>query len=73
VIALVGNKSDIAALTGYKRKVTKEQAEKFALENNLVWVGESSAQKNTNVKELFDILLEEIYKVQSKLIADGKK
>lgn len=54
VIALVGNKADVATLTGYKRKVTAQEAQEFAKENNLMWVGESSAQKNLNVKEIFE-------------------
>ncbi len=49
VIALVGNKSDSATLATYKRKVTLNDAKKFAEENNLIFVGESSAQMNVNV------------------------
>jgi hypothetical protein len=30
VIALVGNKVDVATLTGYKRKVTMQEAQDFA-------------------------------------------
>jgi hypothetical protein len=43
VIALVGNKADIAILTGYKRKVTMQEACDFAKDNKLIWLGESSA------------------------------
>ena len=49
VIGLVGNKSDQAALAPYKRKVTLEDAQKFAQEHHLLFIGESSAQKNINV------------------------
>ena len=58
VIALVGNKSDSATLATYKRKVTLNDAKKFAEENNLIFVGESSAQTNVNVNEVFDALYE---------------
>jgi hypothetical protein len=61
VIALVGNKADVASLTGYKRKVTMQEASDFSKENKLIWVGESSAQKNQNVKEIFETLFEEIF------------
>ena len=58
VIALVGNKSDSATLATYKRKVTLNDAKKFAEENNLIFVGESYAQMNVNVNEVFDALYE---------------
>jgi hypothetical protein len=38
--------------------VSKEAAEKFARENNLIFVGESSALANQNIKDLMDALLE---------------
>ena len=61
VIALVGNKSDSATLATYKRKVTLNDAKKFAEENKLIFVGESSAQMNVNVCEVFDALYESKY------------
>ena len=54
----MGNKSDSATLATYKRKVTLNDAKKFAEENNLIFVGESSAQMNVNVSEVFDALYE---------------
>ena len=60
VIGLVGNKADVATLTGYKRKVTMQEAADFAKENKLIWIGETSAQKNQNVKEIFEELFESI-------------
>jgi hypothetical protein len=44
-----------------KREVPKELAEKFARENNLIFVGESSSQNNLNIKEVMDALLESKY------------
>jgi hypothetical protein len=43
VIALVGNKCDMPILAPQKRKVSKEEARKFADDNGLIFVGESSA------------------------------
>lgn len=50
-----------------------QEAIDFAKDNQLIWVGESSAQKNQNVKEVFESLFEKIYQVQSKLVEEGKK
>lgn len=43
-------------------------AEKFARDNNLIFVGESSALSNQNIKEVMDALYEKIYMVQNDLI-----
>ena len=61
----------------------REVAEKFARDNNLIFVGESSALSNQNIKEVMDALLESmflllltsigIYLVQNELIKKGKK
>ena len=51
----------MAILTGYKRKVTMQEAADFAKENKLIWIGETSAQKNQNVKEIFEELFESIF------------
>jgi hypothetical protein len=60
-------------------------AEKFARENNLIFVGESSSLANQNNREVMDALLESnyfatalthylgIYMVQSELVKKGKK
>lgn len=58
VIALVGNKSDLATLAPHKRQVRTEDALKFATENNLLFIGESSAQNNVNIKDVMDNLFE---------------
>ena len=54
VIALVGNysvlryilgsKADILQVNPSKRQVPRDMAEKFARDNNLIYIGESSAQ-----------------------------
>lgn len=53
--------------------MTKEAAEKFARENSLLFIGESSALSNQNINEVMDALLERIYLVQNELIKKGVK
>ncbi|EJU02820.1 GTP-binding protein RAB5 [Dacryopinax primogenitus] len=49
VIALCGNKSDLAA----RRQVSQEEAQKFAEEEGLMWC-ETSAKTGEGVNEIFD-------------------
>ena len=51
VIALCGNKSDLAA----RRQVTQEEAQKYAEEEGLRW-GETSAKTGEGVAEIFTAL-----------------
>jgi hypothetical protein len=39
----IGSKSDILTVNPAKRQVPRDLAEKFARENNLIFIGESSA------------------------------
>lgn len=48
IIALCGNKSDLAA----RRQVTQEEAKKYAEEEGLMW-GETSAKSGEGVTEIF--------------------
>lgn len=73
VIALVANKTDVLHVNIKKREVSKELAEKFARDNNLIFIGESSALSNHNIKEVMDALYERIFMIQSELIRNGKK
>ena len=61
VIALVGNKADVLHVNKNKREVATDVAERFARDNNLIFVGESSALSNHNVREVMEALLERIY------------
>mmetsp|Transcript_11332 Transcript_11332/g.11354 ORF Transcript_11332/g.11354 Transcript_11332/m.11354 type:complete len:92 (-) Transcript_11332:146-421(-) len=61
VIALVANKTDVLHVNQNKREVSTDTAEKFARDNNLIFVGESSALSNQNIREVMDALLESIY------------
>jgi small GTP-binding protein len=56
VIALVGNKLDLAVANPTARKVASDKAEAFAKKHGLI-CAEASAVKNWNIEEMFDILL----------------
>ena len=49
VIALVGNKTDLES----RRTVSTEEGQKFARENNLIFI-ETSAKNDNNVEEAFE-------------------
>ena len=51
VIALCGNKSDLAA----RRQVTQEEAQKYAEEESLMW-GETSAKSGEGVADIFTVI-----------------
>lgn len=54
----LGNKTDVLHVNQNKREVPKDVAEKFARDNNLIFIGESSALSNQNIKEVMDALFE---------------
>ena len=56
VLILVGNKIDIE-----NREVTKEEALSFAKDNNIKYF-ETSAKSGVGIKEIFNILFEDVYK-----------
>ncbi|KAF8713609.1 Rab subfamily of small GTPases, partial [Rhizoctonia solani] len=55
VIALCGNKSDLAA----RRQVTQEEAKKYADEEGLMW-GETSAKSGEGVQEVFTSIAQKL-------------
>ncbi len=65
VIMLVGNKLDICEKTPSERKVSNERAMEFAKENNLLFM-ETSAYTDINVRDVFEMLVQEIYNVKSR-------
>ncbi|KAL0066608.1 GTP-binding protein of the rab/ypt [Marasmius tenuissimus] len=55
VIALCGNKSDLAA----RRQVTEEEAKKYAEEEGLMW-GETSAKTGEGVNDIFHAIAKKL-------------
>jgi hypothetical protein len=51
----------------------KESAIQFAKENSLIFLDESSALADINVKEVVETLLESVFRVQSELLKKGMK
>lgn len=58
VITIIGSKADVLSVNPAKRQVPRELAERFARDNNLIFIGESSSLQNQNVKEVMEALLE---------------
>jgi GTPase SAR1 family protein len=62
---LVGNKLDLVERNESTRRVSREHAVRFAEENGLLFQ-ETSAVTTANVKEAFEILLQQIFNEKSK-------
>jgi GTPase SAR1 family protein len=60
VIALVGNKCDIMFSAPEKRIVTKKMGEQFAMDENIMFLGESSALAGINIKDILEHLVHSI-------------
>ncbi|KAJ5077762.1 ras-related protein rab-8b [Anaeramoeba ignava] len=58
---IIGNKCDLED----KRKISKEKGEKFAKENDVLFM-ETSAKDGTNIEEAFEVLTKEILSVSQK-------
>eukprot|EP00915_Cephaloidophora_sp_WS-2016_P007747 GHVH01010667.1.p1 GENE.GHVH01010667.1~~GHVH01010667.1.p1 ORF type:complete len:244 (-),score=22.91 GHVH01010667.1:74-766(-) len=65
VVMLVGNKVDLVEADPSSRQVDKLIATEYANKNNLFFC-ETSALQNKNVKQLFEILMQEIYNTRAK-------
>jgi len=63
IIALCGNKTDLAA----RRQVTQEEAQKYAEEEGLMWC-EASAKTGEGVQDIFMTIGEPIYDRKSILV-----
>lgn len=61
---LVGNKLDICQRDPQERAVSTGRAEEFARKHNLLFI-ETSAFTDTNVRDSFETLVQEIYNVRS--------
>jgi GTPase SAR1 family protein len=64
VLMLVGNKLDICQRDPSERAVSTGRAEEFSRKHNLLFI-ETSAFTDTNVRDSFEILVQEIYNVRS--------
>ena len=60
-IALVANKVDLVNEDPGCREVSVAEIEKFAEYNNLMFVGETSAKEDINIKETFESLLQAVH------------
>lgn len=65
VIMLVGNKLDLCEQRPAERRVSTERAVEFAQENGLLFM-ETSAFTDINVRDVFELLVQEIYNVKSR-------
>ena len=57
----------------FYRQVTIEAAQKFAKEEGLVFIGETSCQQNMKCAELFDTLIQKVHETQKELVRKGVK
>ena len=64
LIALVANKIDIVEEDPSQRKVTLNEIKTFAQYNNLLFIGETSAKLDVNIKETFETLLQKVHERQ---------
>ena len=63
-IALVANKIDLVNKDPDKREVTEEEIKRFAEYNDLMFIGETSAKEDINIKETFESLLKKVHMKQ---------
>ncbi len=54
---MLANKCDLVKEKPDERKVQLDEITKFAEENNLIFIGESSALSDTNIKEVVENLM----------------
>ena len=64
VLMLVGNKLDICMRDPSQRAVSTGRAEEFARKHNILFI-ETSAYTDTNVRDSFETIVQEIYNVRS--------
>lgn len=60
-IAIVANKVDLCEANPDERAVFKDEIVKFAEDNNLLFIGETSAKEDINIKETFEFLLTKVH------------
>ena len=57
-IDIIANKCDLVKEKPDERKVELEEIQQFAEENNLIFIGESSALSDMNIKEVVENLMQ---------------
>ena len=70
VIYLIGNKGDLIERSKKNRKVSKEEAIEYSKVNHFQGFCECSALKNVNVKEVFKLFYNTLYKKKKKLLKE---
>ena len=71
VVALVGNKCDIVESEPSRREIMTIKAQHYAKQNGLLFLAETSACLNKNVREVMETLFSKIYEKQSELVVKG--
>ncbi|EZG87065.1 small GTPase family Rab subfamily protein [Gregarina niphandrodes] len=70
VMLLVGNQVDLAEGSPEDRQVSTEEAAEWAKKSGLMFL-ETSAVTGYNVKKMFELILQEIYDREHKVICEG--
>ena len=71
-MVLVANKVDLVNEDPNERQVTFDEAKTYAQYNDLIFLGETSAKDNINVKEVFEHLLAKVHWKQ-KIVKEERK
>jgi len=66
IIALIGNKLDLIEKNERLREVSKEEAQSFAKDNNMLFY-ETSALNGNNISDIFEELMQRIYTEKRKI------
>ena len=57
----MANKIDLVNAVPSSRKVTLDEIKTFCEYNNLIFIGETSAKEDINIKETFEALLHNVH------------
>ena len=69
-----GSVSNASFMKGpFYRQVSIEAAKKFAKDENLLFLGESSCKTSQNCSEIFDLLIAKVHEMQTDLVRSGVK
>lgn len=65
--------ADQSMVGPYTRQVFIEQAQKFAEQNDLIFLGETSCKDNVNCSNLLELLIAKVHETQTNLVRQGIK